>query len=211
MSDTLSYFCQSFIIDLWFYWLLVFIGFVFKIHSFARTHYTFKQKVCCIAFDILIIILWTDIFGNQSLFCNELYEKWETIGIITLLIYCFYTINKKCNNGYTESLLIGINSLFVTALSFMSPQMTIPIALLIICISKIIIKIKDDEKISEFCEIVILSVESIIISIVSAIFSLKSQSHVLLITIFTETFLVMFNEVVINCVRDYYGEKLLDV
>ena len=104
----------------------------------------------------------------------------SNIGISTLiltLVYLFVVVAEKCDDGTTESLLLIVNGTMITTLSF--------------------------QPLSDFIEIVIISVESIIASLIMSWCKWDGILHTIIFVVFCETFLFM-----INCYLKLFVKKI---
>ena len=198
-------FIQEYICDLWAYWLLVFIGLYFRYENLQYSFLPSNRKVYKIAVDIGVVLFLTrsiDRAGkgqpNSTVF--------EVFVIIILLVYCFCTLNSKCENGTTESLLVVVNGIYVTYLSFTSWPISFIFAIIIIAVSFFISRYRNFENLSEFWEIVLLSGESVLISAAICFCNLTSFYHTFLIVLFNETMLTLVNVLIIYYIKKWCGE-----
>lgn len=103
-------------------------------------------------------------------------------------------VAEKCNGGTTESLLLIVNGTMITTLSFQPFPYNIGFALLTILVAWIAYKCWFSfELLSDFIEIVIISVESIIASLIMFWCKWDGILHTIIFVIFCETFLFMIN------------------
>lgn len=135
-----------------------------------------------------LTIMWSLLYSNQ---------QDSNIGISTLiltLVYLFVVLAEKCDGGTTESLLLIVNGTMITTLSFQPFPYNIGFALLTILVAWIAYKCWFSfELLSDFIEIVIISVESIIASLIMAWCKWDGILHTIIFVIFCETFLFMIN------------------
>lgn len=199
-------FIQEYICNLWGYWLFVFVGLYFKYENLQYTFLPSNHKIYKIAVDIGVVIFlsYSITMVNEDQISST---SFDIFVIIVLLIYCFYTLNSKCDNGTTESLLVIINGIYVTYLSFTSWPISLFISAIIIIISYLISKYRHFDNMSEFWEIILLSGEAVLISAVVFFFGLNSFYHTVLIVLFTETTLTLLNVLLIYGIKKLCGEN----
>lgn len=198
-------FIQGYICDLWVYWLLVFIGLDFRYENLQYSFLPTNRKVYKIAVDIGVVLFLTLSIGGMGKGQTSS-TAFEVFVIIILLLYCFCTLNSKCENGATESLLVVVNGIYITYLSFTSWPTSFIFAIIIIIISFFISRYRNIENISEFWEITLLSVESILISATIYFNNLTSFYHTFLIVLFNGTMLTLINVLIIYYVKKWCGE-----
>ena len=198
-------FIQEYICDLWVYWLLVFIGLYFRYENLQYSFLPSNRKVYKISVDIGVVLFLTLSIGGIEK-GQPRSTAFEVFVIIILLLYCFCTLNSKCENGTTESLLVVINGIYVTYLSFTSWPISLVFAFIIIAVSYFISRYRNFENISEFWEITLLSVESVLISASIYLYNLTSFYHSFLIVLFNGTMLTLINVLIIYYVKKWCGE-----
>lgn len=198
-------FIQEYICDLWVYWLLVFISLYFRYENLQYSFLPTNRKVYKIAVDIGVVLFLTLSIGGMGKVQTSS-TAFEIFVITILLLYCFCTLNSKCENGTTESLLVVVNGIYVTYLSFTSWPTSFVFAIIIITISFFISRYRNFENISEFWEITLLSVESILISATIYFNNLTSFYHTFLIVLFNGTMLTLINVLIVYYVKKWCGE-----
>ena len=155
---------ENYICNIWLYWFLVGIGIYFKYDNLRFSFLSTQRKIYNIILDVGIVLFLSLILEIDETQSNNKVSMLEIVGVISLLVYCFFNINSKCENETTESIFVMINGLFVTVLSFISWPTSIIVAIIIILISIVILIYTENGAMSEFWEIIILTTESLIIS-----------------------------------------------
>ena len=187
------------------YWLLgggIILGFFFRCDlykSYIVIPELRRRKVLTtIVYVMGLTIMWSLLYSNQ---------QDSNIGISTLiltLVYLFVVVAEKCDDGTTESLLLIVNGTMITTLSFQPFPYNIGFALLTILVAWIAYKCWFSfELLSDFIEIVIISVESIIASLIMSWCKWDGILHTIIFVVFCETFLFM-----INCYLKLFVKKI---
>ena len=188
------------------YWFFVVLGFFFRCgtlkYSFLTDAMIVKKTLAsiCFVFALTIILSLCRETVGTSLFLSA-------IGV-GMLLYSFYsTLVQKSENGSIDSFLVLVNSIFVTALSYVSFPASLGIAIVIVWISFKIKKHFEFEEQSEFWEIVWLSIESVVLSMLVWWNHWDSLLQTFLLVLFTQTALVLLNVIVTYTIRCVFEEN----
>lgn len=217
MVENLLNQCGNIVINHMWYILFVVLGALFRygLLKYKICIPEMKVKKICRDIGILVIltIMWNCINTNMA------DDNMVLTVVILTIVYCFYIVAQKCTDGYTESLLLIVNGTMVTTLSFMSFPYSLGFAVFTIVLALLAYKFwKNFERKSDFWEIIIMCIESVIISIYVTINSIENILQVTALVVFIETALFMINcllkyGVVFLCKEDTdeYWNKLLDL
>lgn len=178
------------------------VGALFRYDLLKYRIYIPEVKVKKICRDIGILVILTIMWNFIS--TNKIDNNMAlTVGILTM-VYFFYIVAQKCPDGTTESLLLIVNSTMVTTLSFISFPYSLGLAALTVVLAILAYNFwKDFEQKSDLWEIIIMCIESVIISIYVTINSIENILEVTAVVVFVETVIFM-----INCLLKY-GIKFL--
>ncbi len=176
------------------YWILggcIIIGFIFRRElctSEVIPEFKTKKIIRIIASVIVLTLMW-GILYNQ-----EFEDNVVTTILILTIVYAFVVVAEKCNYSSTESLLLIVNGTMITTLAFQPYPHNIGYALFTIVIAGLAYKFNISfELLSDFIEIIIISFESIIASLVMNKLGWDGIIETILFVIFCETFLFMVN------------------
>ncbi len=194
--------CGNIVINHFGYILFVVLGALFRYGLLRYRIYIPEMKVKKLCRDIGILvfltIMWNCIVSKRS------DDNMVLTVVILTIVYCFYIVVQKCPDGTTESLLLIINSTMVTTLSFMSFPYSLGYAAFTVVLALLAYNFwKSFEQKSDLWEIIIMCIESVIISIYVTINSIENILQVTALVVFVETALFM-----INCLLKY-GIKFL--
>lgn len=191
------------------YWIFVSVGAFFRYDLMRYTLISNKEKIKKIISEIIGIGLLT--FLWSSIKSIEKYNPHVTTLIMLISLgYCLKKLIKKCPEGHTESLLLIVNTFFVTTLSFIGFPYCIPIALSIIVLSVIIYRKWPFEVKSDFYEIVILCCEAIIISIITAKYGSNKIIVIATVVLFVETALQFIHCLLMCIIKKLCHEDMND-
>lgn len=170
------------------------------------------KKICRdIGILVILTIMWNFVSANVAD-----YKMALTVAILTT-VYCFYIMVQKCPDGSTESLLLIVNSTMVTTLSFMTFPYSLGFAVLTGALALLAYNFwKDFEQQSDMWEIILMCIESVIISIYVTINSTENVFQVTAMVVFVETTIFMINCLLKFVIKflckedlDDYWDKLL--
>lgn len=149
------------------------VGALFRYDLLKYRIYIPEVKVKKICRDIGILVILTIMWNFIS--TNKIDNNMAlTVGILTM-VYFFYIVAQKCPDGTTESLLLIVNSTMVTTLSFISFPYSLGLAALTVVLAILAYNFwKDFEQKSDLWEIIIMCIESVIISIYVTINSIEN-------------------------------------
>ena len=199
------------------YWLFVLVGFIFRIETLRYTFLSEEMKIKKILLSILLVFVLTVILTTIKQ-TTESSSALVIIGMILLIFNFYSTLSQKCDNNTTDSLLVIINSVFVTALSYINFPASLCIAAFVIWIAYLIKKHCAFEEKSEFCEIIWLSLEAVVISFLSWYYNWESLKSIFFLVLFTQTALTTINVFVMYIIRcinkedpDQYLHRIFDI
>lgn len=180
------------LIEKWaWYFILVGLGFEFRIalyNPFITDKSTHRKKVICqIGTEIFIMYMLGRINSINNLMCTA---------VVALLFYgyCIYALLQKLQpKGHTNSSLVIINGYLVTAFSFMSFPANIVMLGICLMLSILAYCIGRDEKLYDFCEIIILCVEGVIVSIFVWEKEIDGLLEIAAVVLFVETAIYTLN------------------
>lgn len=197
MVENLLNRCGDIVISHLWYILPVVLGTLFRYGLLKYRIYIPETKVKKICRDIGILVILTIMWNFIS--TNRADNKMALTVVILTMVYCFFIVAQKCPDGTTESLLLIVNSTMVTTLSFISFPYSLGFAVLTVVLALFAYNFcKDFEQKSDLWEIIIMCIESVIISIYVTINSIDNILQVTALVIFVETVLFM-----INCLLKY--------
>lgn len=184
---------------------MVFIGFMYRssLLRYIISDNSLRHKK--VIGEIFAVIFVTILWGNNAIKDNG-DDNVEFIIFIFFIGYCLYAMMKQMpRTGYSESVLLMIKGFMVTALSFMSFPGNILMVVSIIASAKLAYIYWPEEKKSDYLEIIMLSLESFIISLYIYFKGIDSPTEIAVLVIFIETALYM-----INCLLKYVIVWLCD-
>lgn len=175
------------------YFILILFGLIFRCamlkYAILDDQLRMKKVIREIIAVVIITILWSKYSSNEN------QDRRTSFAMIMLFLgYCVYMLMKKIPQcGYTESILLFVNGLWVTALSFLDFPQNIAYAAFMIGISFCIMKFWGEEKKSDFVEILLLCGESILISIYMYCKKISDPIEIAMVVLFVETFVFTLN------------------
>ena len=174
------------------YWIPVGLGFLFRFDLEKRRIFDSEKRAKAILGNIIILAVFTLLWNG--LYNNLFDDNSAAVLVGGTMVYAFYGLAKKCEptGGYTESILLFINSVMLTMLSFQPLWGTIFGAIVIIAISYAAYKFWV-EKFSDFIEIIIICFEAIVISIIMTKNQVEDFVSTIIYVLFVETAVFMIN------------------
>lgn len=139
-------------------------------------------------------------------FVYETSKEVSAVAYVILIGYLFMNFAERCSKGYTESLLLVVNSTFVLLLSYTALPWNIVFAILTCEIARIIYKKLESELKSDLWEIRILCAEAVILSIIVWFNKWDGIGFKFIYTVLCETILFIFNVFLKLGIKKYLGE-----
>ena len=205
VNDLIETFLEVFSRYYW-YWCSTSAGFLLRFFVEKNRSWDSLKRAKEIFAEIFILVLFTLLWGNLSK--NLLSEDSEVLLVGSTMAYVVYILVKNSDpfSGYVENVIVIIKSVMVTILSFQTPAITLVGSLLTIAMAFAAYKL-EREKLSDLIEIVIICLQSTVISIMLS----RSTMNVLVATViyvyFVETALFAFNYVMKDLLASYFGEE----
>lgn len=191
------------------YWIPVVLGFLIRVGLEKYKTFDAEKRAKAIIGNILILVMFTLMWNNLRE--NSLDENSAKVLIGGIIIYIFYGIAKKCERtgGYTESLLLIINSVMLTTLSFQSFCGTIFGAIVTIAISYAAYRFWV-EKMCDLVEIIVICIEAIIISGIMKVKQANGFFDIFFYVLYVETVIFTVNWCIKIGVAYLMGEEVDD-
>lgn len=192
--------------NMWFI-VLTGIGFAFRVELLNHKRRNYKASSKAILWDIGFVwgitILWPQI--NENGWDDNVIAL--LLGLILVYLGYIYINNRESDPGKSESILLLINSFFVTMLSFQKLEGTIVGTVFTITLAYFAYKywlVKESK--ADFIEIIFLCMEAIILSIYDKRHDLQGIS-VGFFVFFQETALFTFNYLFKELILKIFGER----
>lgn len=193
---------------LYLYWGFVLLGLFFQYDLMCYELISRKEKIRRILLNVAFVFVLNYLWSNIDVIDRD--GPLGALSVILLILYCFKKVVEKCPEGYSESLLLPLNSLFVTGLSFTSLRFCIIAAVMIVILATIIYKKWPFEAKSDYWEIVLLCGEAITISIITNIFRDGTFLVPAATLLFAETALYFINCCMMCIIKWLCGEDVYD-
>jgi len=187
-------------------WIICLLCIIIRVVLDCNGSYEFKfqmkKTLKKIGFLFFLIVLWGSVNSNEE------NEKLILGLFIITYFYIFYLLAERCSDtgGYTSSILLIINCMFITILSFTNEITAIIGAICIIGISIFVFKHWTEKK-SDLAENIALCIETIIVSLFLMSGSFDSIYYTLLYLFMSESLLAVINKAIRYIVKEYYREK----
>lgn len=170
---------------------LVLAGFWFKYENLRFSVFDVAGKIKRIVFEVLFIAVLSFCWDNIEAIESHSVSASVFI-VLTLTGYCFYNLISKFNENL-GFLYPFINGYLITSLSFMGLPVNIVVSVLLIIISALVTFRWAWLQKSQFCEVLLLCVESVILAGITYTHNLYHFVDVVVICTFTETALYFLN------------------
>lgn len=180
--------------SMWWYWLPAGLGFAFRFGLLKYKILDSELRVKAILRDIGIIALLSLAWNLMNE--NKLEDNAGVMVFALTMVYIFYGIAKDCEDigGTTESLLLIVKGVFVTALSFQTLIGTATGAAFTCILAGLAYKLWFGvEKKTDLFEIVFLCMEAILLSLYTEINNVEGLLFVFLFVFFEETAIFLLN------------------
>lgn len=165
-----------------------------------------KDKLKRILIEILFVTILSYCWNNIDKIEKESADAAIFI-ILTLVGYCFYVLINKFNENM-GFIYPFINGYMITTLSFIDFPINIIVSILLVLFSVTVsFKWSLIHK-SELCEVILLCVEAVIISIIIHINNLYHLIDTLVVTLFTETGLFFINCLIMCMFKKIFDEDV---
>lgn len=192
--------------SVWWYWLPAGIGFLFRFGLLKYKIWDSEMRIKAILKDIGIVFGLTIMWSSMN--SVGLDDNVVVMLIILTFVYIFYGLAEsyEATGGTTESLLLIINSVFVTMLSFQTIWGTLFGAVLTCVLAVFVYKLQFGvEKKTDLFEIIFLCIEAVGLSIYGEFHDIQGIG-VLLFVFYEETAFFMLNYLVKESAARYFGE-----
>ena len=180
--------------SMWWYWLPAGLGFAFRFGLLKYKILDSELRVKAILRDIGIIALLSLAWNLMNE--NKLEDNAGVMVFVLTMVYIFYGIAKDCEEtgGTTESLLLIVKGVFVTALSFQTLTGTVAGAVFTCVLAGLAYKVWFGvEKKTDLFEIFFLCMEAILLSLYTEINHVEGLLFVFLFVFFEETAIFLLN------------------
>lgn len=207
MCEEFLYQKLEWFLSVWWYWLPVGIGFLFRFGLLKCKIWDTGLCVKAIFKDIGIVYGLTILWGEMS--SAGLNDNEVIVVAVLTLIYIFYGLVKDSEdtNDETENLLLLIKSGYITFFSFQTVRVTILGVVITCALAILAYKYKFSiEKKTDLFEIIFLSVETIGLSIYGEIRNMQ-EIEILLFVFYEGTVFFWLNYLIQEGAKKYFGEE----
>lgn len=174
------------------YILAVIVGFFIRIAIVSPLVSSAKDSEKRTIRQIIVLVILTILWGAAS---NGVATKNFMAGLLILTVfYMGYALSKKAGrDGYINSFLVFINGYFITAMSFMSFPANLILGIITVMLAVIVYRKLEPERKSVFWEIIILTVEAFIVSVLVWLKNWNDVISTMLVVVFVETAIYTLN------------------